>query len=143
MVKVNPLAAWTDEEMQDYIDAQRRARQYPLSSKVIYVDRLRTMHGEAGRRGAPTRAAAAGPVSSENRMRAARILTFLIVWPPHGSADPRSAAVDACRYARPDPAAAAPWLDVRPAFLRHSRHRTFRDVLVGVPGGTALWFRFF
>ena len=44
LVKINPLAAWTDEDMQDYIDSPRCAGQSPCRRRLS-VDRLRSLHG--------------------------------------------------------------------------------------------------
>ena len=48
LVKINPIAAWTDEEMQAYIDANDDPGQSPCDRRLS-VDRLRAVHVQAGR----------------------------------------------------------------------------------------------
>ena len=94
LVKINPLAAWTDDDMQDYIDDQRRAGE-SACRRGLSVDRLRAVHGQAGRGRRPAQRPLAG--LGQDRMRAARLVTrgTQLVLTAHGSADPRSAAMHA------------------------------------------------
>ena len=55
IVKLNPLAEWTEDEVWDYIREQRRARP-PALRAGLHVDRLRPVHagvapGEPARAG--------------------------------------------------------------------------------------------
>ena len=64
LVKINPLAAWTDDDMQDYIDAND-VLVNPLVVRRLSVDRLRAVHGQAGRGRRPAQRALAGPGKTE------------------------------------------------------------------------------
>lgn len=44
VVKVNPLAAWSDQDMADYIAGNNVV----VNPRGLHVDRLRLLHGEAG-----------------------------------------------------------------------------------------------
>jgi len=56
-VKINPIAAWSDDEMQAYIDANDVLGQ-SACLRGLSVDRLRAVHGEPAEGADP--AAAAG-----------------------------------------------------------------------------------
>ena len=58
-VKVNPLARWTEADVDAYIERARHPGQ-PAAARRVRLDRLRAVH-PAGRRRARTPAAAAGP----------------------------------------------------------------------------------
>ena len=60
LVKINPIAPWSDEEMQNYIDDQFHPRQSSCR-RGISVHRLRTLHQQASPR-QPIRVAVVGPV---------------------------------------------------------------------------------
>ena len=100
LVKINPIAAWTRRGDAGLHRRQRHPGQSPCV-RGLSVDRLRAVHGQAGRGRRP----AQRPLGrlGEDGMRAARFVTLVLT--AHGSADPRSAAIGACR-GRTDPAAA-------------------------------------
>ena len=70
MVKVNPIVAWTSEQVDEYIASQRRAGQ-PAGLRRLPVDRLPDLH-DAGRGG---RGPAVRPVGrdGQDRMRHPRL----------------------------------------------------------------------
>jgi phosphoadenosine phosphosulfate reductase len=63
LVKLNPLAAWSDEDMEAYI-AEHGILVNPLVGAGLPVDRLRAVHGQAaaGRRSALGRWAGTGKI---------------------------------------------------------------------------------
>ena len=89
MVKVNPIVAWTQEQVDTYIAEQRRAGQ-PAGLRRLPVDRLRHLHDEGGGRGRP----AQRPVDrhGQDRMRYPHLTPPPLVAIAHGSRDPRAGA---------------------------------------------------
>ena len=73
LVKINPLAAWSDDEMQDYIERQRHPGE-SAGRRGLSVDRLRAVYRQAGARLRSAQRPLAGPF--QNRMRAARLVSF-------------------------------------------------------------------
>ena len=64
LVKINPLAAWSDDDMQDYIDAND-VLVNPLVVRRLSVDRLRAVHGEARAGQRPAQRPLAGTSKTE------------------------------------------------------------------------------
>ena len=79
IVKVNPIATWTDDDVDGYI-ADHDAPRAPAARPGLPVDRLLALH-QAGRTTATTPAPAAGPDSG-------KIECGLHGWTP--SAEPRA-----------------------------------------------------
>ena len=72
LVKINPLAAWTFDEVLDYADEHRRPGE-PAALRRLPVDRLRALHAAGrARRGPPRR-----PLGRlrQDRVRAAPMTT--------------------------------------------------------------------
>ena len=113
MVKVNPLATWTQDDVDRYV-ADNEILVNPLLSGGLRLDRLRTVH--PARRG-PCRPLAG---AAESGVRPARMSTGVaprLVIAAHGSRDPGFAAIvedlaGQVRRARPD-------VEVRIGYLDH------------------------
>ena len=120
MVKVNPIVAWTQEQVDTYIAEQRRAGE-PAGLRRVPVDRLRHLHDEGGARGGP----AQRPVDrhGQDRMRHPHLTHPSLVAIAHGSRDPRAGATIAellgVARERADRHGLT-GLDVRAAFLGHA-----------------------
>ena len=95
LVKINPIAAWTDDDMQAYIDAND-VLVNPLVHEGYPSIGCAPVHREAGRGRRSAQRSLGGSV--EDGMRAARVVSPSRCCPPtlvltaHGSADPRAAA---------------------------------------------------
>ncbi len=114
LVKINPIAAWTDEDMQDYIDANG-VLVNPLVVRGLPVDRMRAVHRQAHPRRRPAQRALGRAV--QDRVRPARVVSTLVLT-AHGSADHRSAAVTTA--VAEQIRALRPGLDVRVAFCERT-----------------------
>ena len=70
LAKVNPIAHWTDEQMDAYIAEQRDPGE-PAGRRGLPVDRLRALHGQAGAGRRPAQRPLGG--LHQDRMRVARM----------------------------------------------------------------------
>ena len=113
LVKINPLATWSDEDMQNYID-EHDVLVNPLVYEGYPSIGCASVHGQARRGRRPAQRTLEGTV--QDRMRVTRVVTSLVLT-AHGSADPRSAAN--ARAVAGLVARMRPNLDVRLAFLDH------------------------
>ncbi len=114
LVKINPIAAWTDEDMQNYIDANG-VLVNPLVDEGYPSIGCAPCTAKPALGADPRSGRWAGKL--QDRMRAARVVSTLVLT-AHGSADPRSAAtarsiVDHIRRLRPG-------LDARVAFCEQN-----------------------
>ena len=69
IVKLNPLAEWTEEEVWDYVREQRRARP-PALREGLHLDRLRAVHPSRSRRASRCAPAAGGGSRARRRSAA-------------------------------------------------------------------------
>ena len=116
MVKVNPIVAWTSEQVDEYI-AANGVLVNPLATTAT-VDRLPDLHDARRARRGP----ALWPVGGDrqDRVRHPRLTPLVAV--AHGSRDPRAAATVTELLSAVRARAARhglPGLDVRAAFLDH------------------------